>query len=40
VTESVIMNTGDALQYIEDLHAIGVGWRSTISAPAIPRWPT
>ena len=25
VTESVIMNTGDALQYIEDLHAIGVG---------------
>ena len=25
VTESVIMNTGDALQYINDLHAIGVG---------------
>jgi diguanylate cyclase (GGDEF)-like protein/PAS domain S-box-containing protein len=25
VTESVIMNTGDALQYIEDLHAVGVG---------------
>jgi diguanylate cyclase (GGDEF)-like protein/PAS domain S-box-containing protein len=24
VTESVIMNTGDALQYINDLHAIGV----------------
>ena len=25
VTESVIMNTGDALGYINDLHAIGVG---------------
>lgn len=25
VTESVIMNTGDALQYVNDLHAIGVG---------------
>ena len=25
VTESVIMNTGDALVYINDLHAIGVG---------------
>ena len=25
VTESVIMNTGDALQYINDLHAVGVG---------------
>ncbi len=25
VTESVIMNTGDALQFIEDLHAVGVG---------------
>jgi diguanylate cyclase (GGDEF)-like protein/PAS domain S-box-containing protein len=25
VTESVIMNTGDAMQYINDLHAIGVG---------------
>ncbi len=25
VTESVIMNTGDALAYINDLHAIGVG---------------
>ena len=24
VTESVIMNTGDALQYVNDLHAIGV----------------
>jgi len=24
VTESVIMNTGDALQYINDLHAVGV----------------
>ena len=24
VTESVIMNTGDALQYINDLHALGV----------------
>jgi EAL domain-containing protein (putative c-di-GMP-specific phosphodiesterase class I) len=24
VTESVIMNTGDAMQYINDLHAIGV----------------
>jgi EAL domain-containing protein (putative c-di-GMP-specific phosphodiesterase class I) len=25
VTESVIMNTGDALVFINDLHAIGVG---------------
>jgi diguanylate cyclase (GGDEF)-like protein/PAS domain S-box-containing protein len=25
VTESIIMNTGDALQYVNDLHAIGVG---------------
>ncbi|MBC7453588.1 MAG: EAL domain-containing protein [Massilia sp.] len=25
VTESVIMNTGDALEFINDLHAIGVG---------------
>jgi len=25
VTESIIMNTGDALQYVRDLHAIGVG---------------
>ena len=25
VTESAIMNTGDALQYVNDLHAIGVG---------------
>ncbi|MEH6434377.1 bifunctional diguanylate cyclase/phosphodiesterase [Massilia sp. DD77] len=25
VTESVIMNTGDALQFINDLHAVGVG---------------
>lgn len=25
VTESIIMNTGDALQYVKDLHAIGVG---------------
>ena len=25
VTESVIMNTGDSLQFIEDLHAVGVG---------------
>ena len=25
VTESVIMNTGDALQYVNDLHAVGVG---------------
>jgi EAL domain-containing protein (putative c-di-GMP-specific phosphodiesterase class I) len=24
VTESVIMNTGDSLQYINDLHAVGV----------------
>jgi hypothetical protein len=34
------MNTGDAMVFINDLHAIGVGWPSTISAPAILRWPT